>query len=654
MTGILIVDDSLTVRMDLAEAIDAAGFVALPCATLAEARAVLRTRAIALCVLDVRLPDGDGVTFLEELRAAPAFAELPVVMLSTDAEVKDRIRGLKTGASDYVGKPYDTQSLIARIRQLTAVAAAPLDPQLVLVIDDSDTFREALVGALDKAGYRAVSAPSGLAGLRIAGIDRPAAVIVDGVMPEMDGATVIRRIRLDPALRATPCLLLTGSEDAADEVLALDAGADAFVRKEEDIEIVLARLAAMMRSASAPRAEATSLAEPKRILAIDDSATYLNMLGDQLRGEGYDAVLATSGEEAIELLAVQQVDCILLDRVMPGLSGTETCRRIKAALVIRDIPLVMLTAEDGRDAMLDGLEAGADDFISKSSEFDVLKARVFAQIRRKQIEDEHRALHKQLLRSELEVVEARGARQLAETRGALAEQLARANQELQGANRELESFSYSVSHDLRAPLRSIRGFADALAQDLGDKLDDRCADHLRRVRNATGRMGDLIDALLELAKLSRGVIERKPVDLSAKAASIIEELQRRDPTRTVELAIQPGIVVSGDRRMLRVLLDNLIGNAWKFTAHAPAARIEIGTRPDDSTNVYYVRDNGAGFDPANASRLFAPFERLHGEAEFAGTGIGLATSRRIIERHGGRIWADATVGGGATFSFTLG
>ncbi|HEV7556301.1 MAG TPA: response regulator, partial [Kofleriaceae bacterium] len=530
--------------------------------------------------------------------------------------------------------------MVARIRQLTATSA-PADRPLVLVIDDSTTFREALASTLQDAGYRTAVAASGRDGLRFAGTERPAAIIVDGVMPEMDGATVVRRIRLDPALRATPCLLLTGSEDAAAEVRALEAGADAFVRKEEDIDIVLARLAAMMRSAPPQRADAASLAEPKRILAVDDSLTYLNALAEQLRDDGFDAVLATSGEEALELLSVQQVDCILLDRMMPGLSGTETCARIKAAPVIRDIPLVMLTAHEGRDAMIDGLDAGADDFISKSSGFDVLRARVLAQIRRKQIEDEHRAVRERLLRSEVEVVEARSARQLAETRAAMAEQLARANQELEIANRELEAFSYSVSHDLRAPLRSIRAFTDAIAEDLDDRLDERSRDHLRRVRGATVRMGDLIDALLQLSRMSRAAVDRVPVDLSTKVASIGEELQRRDPQRIVEFVVQPGMTVSGDRRLLRVLFDNLIGNAWKFTTVTPSARVEIGSRRQAGETVYFVRDNGAGFDPAKAERLFAAFQRLHSDTEFAGTGIGLATARRIVECHGGRIWADS-------------
>jgi two-component system NtrC family sensor kinase len=649
MNAILIVDDSLTVRMDLADAFETAGFQPVPCGSLAEARVALRSLTIALAILDVRLPDGDGVEFLEELRADPEFAELPILMLSSEAEVKDRIRGLKTGATDYVGKPYDTGFVIARVAELVDVGRVS-SGRLVLVIDDSPTFRAGLAEALERAGYQTLVAASGAEGLRIASAQRPAVIIVDGVMPEMDGPTVIRRVRLDVALRTTPCVFLTGSDDAAAEIHALDVGADAFVRKESDMDVILARVAAVLRTARAEQPiAAVSSMSPKRILAVDDSATYLDTLGDQLRDEGYDVVLATSGEEAIELLAVQDVDCILLDRMMPGLSGAETCERIKSAPIVRDIPLIMLTALDGRDAMIDGLTAGADDFISKSSGLDVLKARVKAQIRRKQFEDEHRRVREQLLRTEHEATEARDARELADTRAAFTEQLERSNISLAAANQELEAFSYSVSHDLRAPLRAIDGFTRMLGQELEDKLDDSSRDHLRRVLAATARMTDLIDALLELSRISRAPLGARRVDLSAISALVVEELQRRDPDRVVAITIAPALVANADARFARIVLDNLIGNAWKFTANRDRAHIEIGK----TDAAYFVRDNGAGFDMAFAKRLFQPFQRLHAEAEFSGTGIGLATVRRILERHGGRIWAESVVDQGATFFFTL-
>jgi DNA-binding response OmpR family regulator len=650
MSAILVVDDSLTVRMDLVEALDAAGLRSVGCATLAQAREALRSHAIALAILDVRLPDGDGVAFLEELRADPRYAELPILMLSSEAEVKDRIRGLRMGASDYIGKPYDTTATIDRIRQLIGepVSLAPL----VLVIDDSPTFRAAMIEALERAGYTTATAATGAEGLRMAVSRRPTAIIVDGILPDVDGASVIRRVRLDPALRTTPCVLLTGSHDAGSEVNALYAGADAFVRKESGIELILARLRAVVRAANAEPAEAVSLLSPKRILAVDDSITYLHTLADQLRDEGYDVAQATSGEEAIDLLAVQHVDCILLDRVMPGLSGTETCERIKAAPVVRDIPLIMLTSLEGRDAMIDGFSAGADDFISKSSGLDVLKARVQAQIRRKQFEDEHRIVREQLLRSEHEAAEARSARKLAETRAALVDQLEHTNAELASANRELEAFSYSVSHDLRARVRAIEGYARALDEDAGDRLgDDR--HQLHRVLGATERMSDLIEALLELSHSGRARLTHGDVDLTAIATSLFDELRRREPARNVEVNVQPGLHVNADAKLMRVALDNLLGNAWKYTSRRPDARIDVGIVTEGIELAFFVRDNGAGFDMTYAARLFAPFQRLHSDAEFKGSGIGLATVQRIIERHGGRIWANSTVGAGATFYFTL-
>ena len=390
---VLIVDDSLTVRMDLSEALEAAGYRPLLCSSLGDAREALAGQSVDLIILDVLLPDGDGVDLLKEIRAAPATREVPILMLSSEADVQDRIRGMQTGADDYVGKPYDAGYVVARAQELLRrrrsddqVPVAAEKPA-ILVIDDSATFREELRGALEPLGYGVITAATGEEGLRLAAMRRPAALIVDGVMPGIDGATVIRRLRLDGVLRGLPCLLLTASDEQGAELRALDAGADAFVRKEEDLGVILARFTAMLRTART-EPQASTHSSPKRILAVDDSLTYLQELGIELRDEGYDVVLARSGEEALDVVAVQSVDCILLDLLMPGIGGQETCRRIKASPVLRNIPLIMLTAVEDRQALIEGLGTGADDYIAKSSEFDVVRARVQAQIRRKQFEDE--------------------------------------------------------------------------------------------------------------------------------------------------------------------------------------------------------------------------------------------------------------------------
>jgi PAS domain S-box-containing protein len=226
--------------------------------------------------------------------------------------------------------------------------------------------------------------------------------------------------------------------------------------------------------------------------------------------------------------------------------------------------------------------------------------------------------------------------------------------ELAAVNKELEAFAYSVSHDLRAPLRSIDGFSQAILEDYYDKLDADGQDFLRRVRAASQRMSQLIDDLLDLSRLSRGEMHREAVDLSALARQIAQEYQAQDPARRVEWVIADAVTAYGDVRLLRVMLENLIGNAWKFTSGQPAARIEFGYTETDGQLTYFVKDNGAGFDMAYADKLFGAFQRLHTDAEFEGTGIGLATVQRIVHRHGGRVWATSIVGQGATFYFTFG
>jgi two-component system NtrC family sensor kinase len=649
--NVLIVDDSLTVRMDLGEAFELAGFATRLCSTRGEARSALSTSSFSLIILDVLLPDGDGVDLLREIRQTAATAETLVILLSSEAEVSDRTRGLKTGADEYIGKPYDQSYVVARALELLRKReprSGGARSTTVLIIDDSPTFREELKFVLESSGYAVITAGTGEDGLRTAVDARPAVIVVDGILPGIDGSTVIRRIRADAALRSTPCILLTGSEERRDELEAFDAGADAYVRKEEDTQIILARVTAVLRSAGSPSAVRTtsSLFGPKKILTVDDSLTYLHEVAEQLRQEGYDVIPARSGEEALELLSVQSVDCILLDLVMPGLSGQETCRRIKGSAAWRDIPLIMHTAVEEQAAMIEGINAGADDYIAKSSDLEVLSARVRAQLRRKQFEDENRNIREQLLQKEVEVVAANSARELAEIRATFVD-------ELKSKNIELEAFSYSVSHDLRAPLRSIDGFSKLLLDGYADKVDAKGQDYLHLVRESAQRMGELIDDLLLLSRVGRADLSRDQIDLSEIARGVSEELKKKDPDRHIEWRIEDQLLVEADSGLMRVAFDNLLGNAWKFTSKASAPRIEVGTSQQEGVAVFFVRDNGAGFNMEWAEKLFSPFQRLHTESEFEGTGIGLATVYRIVDRHGGRIWAESAVDHGATFYFTI-
>jgi len=241
---------------------------------------------------------------------------------------------------------------------------------------------------------------------------------------------------------------------------------------------------------------------------------------------------------------------------------------------------------------------------------------------------------------------AETARQVAETRARFAD-------ELEQKNAELETFAYSVSHDLRSPLRGIDGFSKMLLDDYSTILDETARGYLDRVRAAAQRMGEMIDGLLALSRVSRSQVMCQPVNLSAIARGIADDLVTREPNRNVQFAIQDGLVVDADGKLMRIVLENLLGNAWKFTSKTPAANIEFGADHRQSELVYFVRDNGAGFDLAHRANLFRPFQRLHTERDFAGTGIGLATVGRAIERHGGRVDAESLTGHGATFFFTI-
>jgi signal transduction histidine kinase len=225
--------------------------------------------------------------------------------------------------------------------------------------------------------------------------------------------------------------------------------------------------------------------------------------------------------------------------------------------------------------------------------------------------------------------------------------------QLEAANKELEAFSYSVSHDLRAPLRHVHGFSKALLEDHAERLDAKGQDYLRRVVAASERMEELIDDMLELSRMTRADMHRERVDLGALAQSIAAELQHAEPNRKIQFIIGADLTAEGDPRSLRVALQNLLGNAWKFTSQKPQAEIEFGVAEKDGQRAFFVRDNGAGFNMAYVDRLFGVFQRLHGASEFPGAGVGLATVQRIIHRHGGRVWAQGAVNEGATFYFTL-
>src|SRR5216683_1294011 len=336
-----------------------------------------------------------------------------------------------------------------------------------------------------------------------------------------------------------------------------------------------------------------------------------------------------------------------------------------------DLAVILLTGYASADSAIAAVGL-VDDYLTKPVPPDDLVRSVRAGLERTQLRRENRHLVTRLqeMNCSLEATVADRTRDLRDAhRRALiarditeqkqlraAAELARRADDLEQANRNLESFTYSISHDLRAPLRALGGFSGVLLEDYGDVLGGDGRGYAERIQSASDHMAQLIDDLLNLSRVARAELHPRTVDLGAEVTRIAEDLQRAEPDRRVQFTIQRPVPAQADRTLIRTVLENLVGNAWKFTSHRDDALIEFGTTPaEDASLCCYVRDNGAGFDAAHAGRLFIPFQRLHTTSEFpgTGTGVGLAGVRRIVERHGGQVWAEGAVGEGATFYFAL-
>ncbi len=675
MSGrILVVDDSLTVRMDLLHALEGEGYSVTLAKTLGEARLELARTRPDLVVLDVTLPDGDGVDLLRELRATPADVTLPVILLSSQGEVEDRLRGIAAGAHDYAAKPYDRGYLLSRIRMLLPPELHPVGRSRVLIVEDSLTFRHELRAALEAAGYEVLECASGEEGVRLAARERPDAVIVDGLLEEgIDGPEVIQRLRLDPALRETRFLLLTASLDRTREAAALAQGADATLRKDAGFDLVLARLSALLRGRPVEeRPQSTSLFGPKRVLAVATQRADADEMLHGLRGDDYDIVVAGGQEAARALLSAQPVDCVLLIGPPRTAELEETLAVVRGSPAWRDMPVLVLHREATHDAMRAAIEAGADDCLAGPADLALLGARVLAQLRRKQLEVEARRIRDELHQRELELAQERAR---AEERAALARELQAQNQALSAQNVQLEErlrqaqrleslgrLAAGVAHDFNNMLGVMLGYVELMRAPLPAEHPD--VRRLDGIRAAGARAVELTQKLLTFGRRQQLKPERVVIaDLITEVTPLLErgvgasvrlELESRGGSHQVDV----------DRSLLEQALVNLAINArdampggGRLSVVTSSSRIDDpsaaglpGIVPGDYV-VIEVRDTGEGMAPETVEHAFEPFFTTKPVGQ--GTGLGLASVHGFVTQSGGAITIDSERGVGTCFTIYL-
>jgi two-component system sensor histidine kinase/response regulator len=400
-----------------------------------------------------------------------------------------------------------------------------------------------------------------------------------------------------------------------------------------------------------------------KLLIVDDHPTNLRLLQAQLESEGHAVLQARNGVEALQVMRREPVDGVVSDILMPDMDGFQLCLEVRGRETLRDLPFVLYTGTYRAAADRDlARTVGADAYLLKPAPVrQIMDALQQARHRpagalrmpARPPADEHHVLrqYSEVLVRKLEEKN----QELLQANQQLEQRVASRTAELLASLKELELFSSAVSHDLRNPLHGIAGLIQiVLEMDYASRESSEGGRLLQRVVDQVAHMNDLITALLGLTQAAQGELQSVPVDLSALAAEAVEALRAAQPARAVEVHIEPGAVCHGDPRLLRAVLGNLLGNAWKYTGPARPARIEFGRQArSDGTTVYYVRDNGVGFDMKQAGHLFEAFRRLHQPADFSGNGIGLATVKRIVQRHGGQVWADSAPGAGATFFFVL-
>lgn len=404
-------------------------------------------------------------------------------------------------------------------------------------------------------------------------------------------------------------------------------------------------------------------------MVVEDSKSQALILKSLLKKHDYKVRDYQDGISAYKAALEEPPILILSDILMPGMDGYELCEKVKSTKELKDIPIILLTTLQDSMDIIKGLQAGSDNFITKPFDAKYLLSRINYLLANRELRYQGtsdmvleivfngqkyaiNSERKQILDLLLSVYEnaIQQNHELTETQA----ELRRSNEHLISMNRDLEAFSYTISHDLRTPLNHISMSAQLLRKHYNESLDEAGKSYVETIHSTTRAMAEMINDMLQFSRTGTINIHSEPVDLSDMCSKVMQWIFQDNPDRKIEVRIDENMKVNGDHSLLMVVLKNLLGNAWKYTSKTTDPAIHVGSFEERGSTVFYVKDNGAGFESSRAANLFTPFVRLHSQVEFPGTGVGLATAKRIIERHGGRIWAEGEPGKGATFFFTIG
>jgi PAS domain S-box-containing protein len=662
-----------------------------------------------LILLDIMMPGMDGYQVCEKLKAEESTREIPIIFLTGKTKDPEQVKGLDLGAQDYITKPFSVPVVMARVKsvlnlkkemdrrlllkaQLEALnrqlerqvrqkqgeleaarealtqyenkwsslfkeAAEAKTTKHILVVDDNPENVHILVNNL-QSQYEVICTTNGKEALEIAfSDDRPDIILLDIMMPEMDGFEVCSRLKANAETWSIPVIFITALGQEVDEARGLNLGAVDFITKPFSIPVAKARIEAHLRLKEEMDHRITLARKleglnknleariQKEVSALERAHEDLKTSESKYRG---------IYENAIEGIFQTSPEGRFLD-ASPSLArnlGYESSRQL-VATITDDTHQLYLRPQD-REIVLQSLEQKGE-LVGFETQFKKKNGEViWVMISAKAVRDTNDELD-YFQGFAIDITERKRAEEkIHKLNQELEQRVIERTAKLEAANKELGAFAYSVSHDLRAPLRHIDGFIELLQKKAGTTLDEHSRHYMDAISDAAKKMGWLIDDLLSFSRMGRQALSFQQVDLRSLVREVIREFEPEAAGRAIEWRIGDLPAVSGDASMLRVVLGNLISNALKFTRPRQQAQIEIGSMPDQASEaVIFVRDNGVGFDMSYMDKLFGVFQRLHRADEFEGTGIGLANVRRIIARHGGRTWAEGKVDQGAAFYFAL-